>query len=159
MIESPISIVAWLAVVIVQAVIHFVVFGARRERLQKEEEALFETLSLSTSASFSDQDAAIFHNNEQSAHRFETQVVALAAAATSSSSLLDDLEEDEDEIFFLERSAASEPLLNCSPQFDDDDDLVMEEPPSYLLMQTGKDILRRGSLEKVVEEQIRAIPQ
>lgn len=58
MIEVPISIVAWVSVVLVQALIHYVVFGARRERIQQEEEAVLEeavleeSLSLSTNESF-----------------------------------------------------------------------------------------------------------
>jgi hypothetical protein len=53
MIEVPISIVAWMSVVLVQALIHYVVFGVRRERIQQEEEAVLEeSFSLSTNDSF-----------------------------------------------------------------------------------------------------------
>jgi Tfp pilus assembly protein FimV len=49
MIEIPLSIVAWVSVVVVQAVIHFVVFAARRERIQQDEDiVLEESLSLAT---------------------------------------------------------------------------------------------------------------
>jgi hypothetical protein len=149
MIELPISIVAWLAVVIVQAVIHFIVFGARRERIQKEEEeAMFETLSLSTSESFSELDAS--QTDLPSIHRFEDQMVAaaVAAAAASSSSLLVDAEEEEEDYIILpaERMTTDpSDLLNSTfasiLDEDDDDDSIMTPSP-YSLMQTGKDILR-----------------
>ena len=49
MIEVPLSIVAWVSVVVVQALIHFVVFAARRERIQQDEDrVLEESLSLAT---------------------------------------------------------------------------------------------------------------
>jgi hypothetical protein len=49
MIEVPLSTVAWVIVVVVQAVIHFVVFAARRERIQQDEDiVLEESLSLAT---------------------------------------------------------------------------------------------------------------
>ena len=57
MIEIPLSIVAWISVVLIQAMVHYVVFGARRQRIQQqesEEALMLETLSLSTNESFSD---------------------------------------------------------------------------------------------------------
>jgi hypothetical protein len=49
MIEVPLSIVAWVSVVVVQAVIHFCVLAARRERIQQDEDiVLEESLSLAT---------------------------------------------------------------------------------------------------------------
>ena len=49
MIDIPLSIVAWISVVLVQAIVHYVVFGARRGRMQQEEDmVLEECLSLST---------------------------------------------------------------------------------------------------------------
>lgn len=197
--ELPISIVAWLTVVVVQAVIHFIVFGARRERIQQEEEALFETLSLTTSESFTtaatmDADAVSSQQRVEQYFRETTMV--------SSSSLLDDSVDDEDDILVLERTAADAPdAWESSWRLEDDDDLIVEPSP-YFLMQTGKDILRvstcsiaecipiaifhkassheilnlslayrqpfvyyaccivqHASLENVVEEQIRALPQ
>jgi hypothetical protein len=60
MIEIPLSIVAWLSVVLVQAVIHYVVLGARRNRIQHEEDlVLEESLSLATNeGSQDDQDVS-----------------------------------------------------------------------------------------------------
>jgi hypothetical protein len=151
MIELPMSIVAWLAVVIVQAVIHFVVLGARRERLQKEEEVVFETLSLSTSESFTDFDATTTSVADQPTpnSRFENQVAVAVAAAASSSSLLEMVNE-EDEILLLDKTAAvnvSDPLINspfssAAILVDDNDVDLIVEPSPYYLMQTGKDILR-----------------
>lgn len=159
MIELPISIVAWLTVVIVQAVIHFIVFGARRERLQKEEEAMFETLSLSTSESFTDFDAAtssVEQMTPRAYNGFENRMVAaaaVAAAASSSSSLLDVEDEDEeDDIIWLDRATAAAAATDASDALnnsfsssamllEDDDDLIVQPSP-YYLMQTGKDIFR-----------------
>jgi hypothetical protein len=60
MIELPLSIVAWLSVVLVQAVIHYVVLGSRRNRIQHEEDlVLEESLSLATTEeSLDDQDVS-----------------------------------------------------------------------------------------------------
>lgn len=52
MFDIPLSIVAWISVVLVQAVVHYVVFGARRARIQHEEDlVLEESLSLATNDS------------------------------------------------------------------------------------------------------------
>ena len=50
MLEVSTPTVAWISVVIVQALIHYFVFGARRERIQQETEAVLleESLSFST---------------------------------------------------------------------------------------------------------------
>jgi hypothetical protein len=49
MIEIPLSIVAWISVVLVQAIVHYVILGGRRGRIQEEEDmVLEECLSLST---------------------------------------------------------------------------------------------------------------
>jgi len=50
MLEVSTSTVAWISVVIVQALIHYFVFGARRERIQQETEAVMleESFSFST---------------------------------------------------------------------------------------------------------------
>jgi hypothetical protein len=51
MIELPLSVIAWLSVVVVQAVLHYVVLGARRGRVvsgPEEEPSLEECLSLGT---------------------------------------------------------------------------------------------------------------
>jgi hypothetical protein len=50
MIDVPLSIVAWCLVVAIQAVIHYVVLGSRRERqIQKDEDLIIEeSLSLAT---------------------------------------------------------------------------------------------------------------
>ena len=50
MFEVSTSTVAWISVVIVQFLIHYVIFGARRERIHQETEAVLleENLSFST---------------------------------------------------------------------------------------------------------------
>jgi hypothetical protein len=49
MMEIPLSTVAWISVVLVQAIVHYMVFGARRARIQQEEDmVLEESLSLAT---------------------------------------------------------------------------------------------------------------
>lgn len=110
---------------------------------------MFETLSLSTSESFSELDAS--QTDLPSIHRFEDQMVAaaVAAAAASSSSLLVDAEEEEEEDYIIlpaERMTTDpSDLLNSTfasiLDEDDDDDSIMTPSP-YSLMQTGKDILR-----------------
>ena len=51
MIELPLSVIAWLSVVVVQAVLHYVVLGARRGRVvsgPEEDPSLEECFSLGT---------------------------------------------------------------------------------------------------------------
>jgi hypothetical protein len=61
MLEVYTSTVAWISVVVVQALMHYFVFGARRERIQKQVEAelLNESLSFSTSEGSIDLDTDI----------------------------------------------------------------------------------------------------
>ena len=55
----PLSTVAWISVVLVQAIVHYVVFGARRARMQHEEElVLGESLSLATNEGEASMDGA-----------------------------------------------------------------------------------------------------
>ena len=51
MIGISLEVVAWVSVVLVQAILHFVVLGARRERIQRDDEDIIieESLSLATS--------------------------------------------------------------------------------------------------------------
>jgi hypothetical protein len=42
MAEISLSIVAWISVVLIQAILHYVILGARRERIQKEEDMVLE---------------------------------------------------------------------------------------------------------------------
>ena len=51
MIGISLEVVAWVSVVLVQAILHFVVLGARRERIQRNDEDIIieESLSLATS--------------------------------------------------------------------------------------------------------------
>ena len=55
MLEVSISIVAWISVVVIQALFHYFVFGARKERLiqQETEAVLEENFSFTTSDSYS----------------------------------------------------------------------------------------------------------
>lgn len=64
MIEIPLSIVAWISVVLVQAVLHYVVLGARRDRIQHEEDlVLEESLSLATNESSLDEQDVSFSSD------------------------------------------------------------------------------------------------
>lgn len=57
MLEVSASTIAWLSVVIVQALLHYFVLGARRERMHQEKEALLEeSLSFSIGENFIDSD-------------------------------------------------------------------------------------------------------
>jgi hypothetical protein len=55
MLEVSISIVAWISVVVIQALFHYFVFGARKERMiqQETEAVLTESFSFTTSDSYS----------------------------------------------------------------------------------------------------------
>jgi flagellum-specific peptidoglycan hydrolase FlgJ len=56
MIDVPLSAVAWISVVLIQAVIHYFVLGHRRRRVEQEAEdlALEESLSLAETLSLAD---------------------------------------------------------------------------------------------------------
>jgi hypothetical protein len=61
MIELPLSVVAWISVVLVQAIVHFVVLGSRRGRPvggKYEEHAVEECLSLATADTTDDADGS-----------------------------------------------------------------------------------------------------
>ena len=145
MIDVPISIMAWAFVVGFQAIVHFFIFGARRERIQESEAAKYETLSVSSrSESFTDADpiealAAMNCN----LHMLDNPAMAVAAA--SSSSLLyygdDDEEDEEDDIIIADRTAMNASFPRKSLSVDNEDSLIVEPSPESL-MQTGEDILR-----------------
>ena len=63
MLEVCTSTVAWISVVVIQALMHYLVFGARRERIHKETEAVLleESLSFSTSECSSESDLDIIN--------------------------------------------------------------------------------------------------
>jgi hypothetical protein len=56
MTEIPLSIVAWISVVLIQAIIHYLVLGHRRSRMKLEAEdmTLEESLSLAETLSLAD---------------------------------------------------------------------------------------------------------
>ena len=61
MIELPLSVVAWISVVLVQAIVHFVLLGGRREITNEspvEDTALEECLSLATTETTDDADSS-----------------------------------------------------------------------------------------------------
>jgi hypothetical protein len=58
MIDVPLSMVAWVTVVLVQALVHYVVLGARRQRQQDDK--LEETLSLVSNEGSLDDDFSAF---------------------------------------------------------------------------------------------------
>jgi hypothetical protein len=61
MIEITLSIVAWVSVVLVQAIVHYVVLGSRRGRvsiLHEEDLVLEESLSLATNDTAEDSDSS-----------------------------------------------------------------------------------------------------
>jgi hypothetical protein len=139
MIEVPISIVAWVSVVMIQAIIHYVVFGARRDRIQHEDETVFETLSLSTSDSCTELDI----EPSSTAKALGSQV----AVAVSFSSLLDLAEHEMSKgKMFGESSTSNKSLASLAPSRSSfsstlDETVILESSQCYL-MQTGKDILR-----------------
>ena len=155
MIEVPISIISWVFVVGFQAIVHFFIFGARRERIQQEGEAKYETLSVtSRSESFTDHGvdgdqhpieavAAINCN----LHMLDNQAMAVAAA--SSSSLLyygdDDEEDDEEDDIIIADKTMNGSFRMGSFSMDNGTEIVVEPPPDSL-MQTGEDILRVSGL-------------
>ena len=61
MIELPLSVVAWISVVLVQAIVHFVLLGGRREITNEspvDDTALEECLSLATNETTDDADSS-----------------------------------------------------------------------------------------------------
>jgi len=61
MIDLPLSVMAWLSVVIVQAVVHFIVLGARQGRAvvpSEEEPMLQECLSMATDDAADENDTS-----------------------------------------------------------------------------------------------------
>lgn len=64
MIELPLSVIAWLSVVVVQAVVHYVVLGSRRGRTvafsseERHSASLEDCMSLSTVETYEDADAS-----------------------------------------------------------------------------------------------------
>mmetsp|Transcript_96115 Transcript_96115/g.277569 ORF Transcript_96115/g.277569 Transcript_96115/m.277569 type:complete len:126 (-) Transcript_96115:364-741(-) len=60
MIDLPLSVIAWLSVIVVQAVIHYVVLGSRRPQTvgNPVEDEMEETMSLATAETLDDADAS-----------------------------------------------------------------------------------------------------
>jgi hypothetical protein len=129
MIEVPISIsmIAWISVVVVQALIHFVVFGVRRERIQQEEEAaLEETLSLTTSESFTENEFDQI-----------TETTASTRAVTSSSFGIHDIR-----FRSKEHSMSSTSPCRSSLTGTLDFQALIVEPSPHYLMQTGTELFK-----------------
>jgi hypothetical protein len=183
MIEVPISIVAWVSVVLVQAIIHYVVFGARRERIQQEEEAVLEeSLSLSTNESFMEAEL------EPSTAEHPPSDPSSPTLSSSPTFTVEDvhvLTSSPRSAIIRHRSSSSSSML---------DETMIFEPSPFYLTQTGTEILKvrnratyslilesifgdvkirflstiahgcishlQGcSIENMIEEQIRAVPQ
>lgn len=78
MIELPLSVIAWLSVVVVQAVVHFVVLGSRRGRAvggPEEEPSLEECLSLTTSDTVDETDTSFTINDAGYDCSYECSVI------------------------------------------------------------------------------------
>jgi len=137
--EVSISIVAWISVVVIQACVHYFVFGARKERMIQETDAVLEE-------SFS------FTTNESSMEIELDQATSVPNTPTSSpfapsysistlSSIQNPLSSTESTVYLQQCNSTS-----------------YEESQIYL-MQTGSEMLKSCSLESRVEEQIRAVPE
>jgi hypothetical protein len=136
MIEIPLSMIAWISVVLIQAIVHYVVFGVRRERIQQEEEALFETLSLSTSESFAEHEATDLSSSLD--HHLGVVDRSASPSRRSSSSF-----PHHDEYTIL-RTTAPDVLhspTSSRSTLSFDKNLIID-PPSFSLMQTGSDIIK-----------------
>eukprot|EP00339_Tiarina_fusa_P028380 CAMPEP_0117035880 /NCGR_PEP_ID=MMETSP0472-20121206/25460_1 /TAXON_ID=693140 ORGANISM="Tiarina fusus, Strain LIS" /NCGR_SAMPLE_ID=MMETSP0472 /ASSEMBLY_ACC=CAM_ASM_000603 /LENGTH=130 /DNA_ID=CAMNT_0004745491 /DNA_START=156 /DNA_END=548 /DNA_ORIENTATION=- len=130
MAEIPLSIVAWVSVVLLQAVIHYVILGARRGRIQEEEDmVLEECLSLSTTEGSTDASDEMFFG----------ETVALQDGYKGT---------------VIPPIVGTPPLLGEKDSSRDNEEKFME-----LLAQTGTDLFRRRSVERIVEEQVRARAQ
>jgi len=142
MLEVSISIVAWISVVVIQALFHYFVFGARKERMiQQETEAVLEdSFSFTTSDSYSsiietELDTAIIStpNTPTSAPFFSSSssIIAssfkqseTAAAATTTASTTHQLTSAERAVYLK---------LSKSEEF---------ENSNFYLMQTGSEMLK-----------------
>ncbi|MGK3749503.1 MAG: hypothetical protein ACI8RD_001798 [Bacillariaceae sp.] len=144
MLEVSISIVAWISVVVIQALFHYFVFGARKERMiQQETEAVLEdSFSFTTSDSYSsiietELDTAIistpntptsapFFSSSSSiiASSFKQSETAAAATTTTTASTTHQLTSAERAVYLK---------LSKSEEF---------ENSNFYLMQTGSEMLK-----------------
>uniref|UniRef100_A0A7S4AWX5 Uncharacterized protein n=1 Tax=Pseudo-nitzschia australis TaxID=44445 RepID=A0A7S4AWX5_9STRA len=148
MLEVSTSTVAWISVVIVQFLIHYFIFGARRERIIQETETVLleESLSFSTNEGSMDSDFDVTNIPDT-----PTSTPPFSPGSPLSSLIKEG-----------NVTAASETVSSFWTKrvFDirlSDIDQV-ENTPLYL-MQTGNEMLKSCSLKNVVEEQIRSVPQ
>lgn len=151
MLEVSTPTVAWISVVLVQAIIHYFVFGARRERIQQETEAVL----LEESFSFCTYEGSM--ESDYDLDLTSTPNTPTAAPSFSSISSLSSVACQNEDL-----TTASETISFPSTErevyikFRETD--IDENSPFYL-MQTGTEMLKSCSLKNVVEEQIRLVPQ
>mmetsp|Transcript_2397 Transcript_2397/g.5732 ORF Transcript_2397/g.5732 Transcript_2397/m.5732 type:complete len:144 (-) Transcript_2397:535-966(-) len=143
MIEITASAAAWIGVVVVQALLHYFVLGARREarreRIRKETEALIMEESLSYSEESVESD--ILAPNTPTGEPCISTISYLSSDPQQGNL----------------KAIPSEPYshhvsIELSETF-------VDRTTSFHLTQTGTEILKNCSLENIVEQQIRAIPQ
>jgi len=151
MLEISTSAVAWISVVVVQFLVHYIIFGIRRERIIQETDAVLleESLSFSTNEGATDSDCDLASApNTPTNDPYFSSVSSLSSASliegntTPSSSELALSDYSSDRKVYIELSATDR----------------VENTPFYL-MQTGNEMLRSCSLKNVVEEKIRSVPQ
>mmetsp|Transcript_59871 Transcript_59871/g.66924 ORF Transcript_59871/g.66924 Transcript_59871/m.66924 type:complete len:140 (-) Transcript_59871:104-523(-) len=139
MLEVSISIVAWISVVVIQACVHYFVFGARKERMIQETDAVLEeSFSFTTNESSMEieLDPATSVPNTPTSAPF-----APSYSISTLSSIKNPLSSTESTVYLQRCNSTS-----------------YEESQIYL-MQTGSEMLKSCSLESRVEEQIRAVPE
>uniref|UniRef100_A0A7R9WP55 Uncharacterized protein n=1 Tax=Craspedostauros australis TaxID=1486917 RepID=A0A7R9WP55_9STRA len=160
MIEVPLSIVAWFSVVAVQAIVHFVVLGSRRQRKQHQHEDLNE--------------AALFLDDMQIRDKREFRQDSsydLDEADAASSGLSDayrgiasscpDLSFAGMEDFSIRSGSSAHQRSSTCSCSDIVDELDGDEPQNFLelLDQTGEEMVQNLSVENIAKEQIGSIEQ
>ncbi|CAJ1969098.1 unnamed protein product [Cylindrotheca closterium] len=149
MTDIPLSAVAWLSVVLIQAVVHFFVLGHRRNRREPNDALpLDESLSLAETLSLSDalDDSASVTASVHSCPDNSYQVPLSPMYETSSQQFLAE-HGGEINITLLGKTLISERVH--------DDNETSQEFIDFL-NHTGTELLKTRSVECLVEEQMRA---
>jgi len=144
MLEVCASTVAWISVVVVQALVHYFVFGARRERI--DEVLLEESLSLSASVGSIESEFDIINTPNTPTGDPSFSSISYVSLDPQDGNLTSKFET------VPSTSTRHEVSINLS-----ETDIARKAP--FYLMQTGTEVLKNCSLKNVVEQQIRSVPQ
>jgi hypothetical protein len=162
MIEVPLSIVAWVSVVVVQALIHFVVFGARRERIQQDEDTVLEeSLSLATNKgslnAYDDNSVTESFDSPGIGVASDESMADFRALSFLSEKMFDDDHEPLNFHELLSQTGSQLAQVSTTTSIRDDANLLIYL--SSLLMFSFSFKIKTRSVQCLVQEQIRARAQ